>query len=83
MFQDDTETHRFGTGGLSKRDGPLNALGLEDLSALSVTDLSARIEALRAEISRTEQALAQKDARRSEAEALFSFSKPPSHQDSA
>ncbi|MDC7677583.1 DUF1192 domain-containing protein [Asticcacaulis machinosus] len=45
----------------------------EDLDPFSVEDLTARIEALEAEIGRTRQALTAKKSQRSAADALFSF----------
>ena len=53
--------------------GPLHGLVREDLDPYSVEDLEARIEALEAEISRTNDALERKKNRRSAADALFSF----------
>ncbi|MFZ4806678.1 MAG: DUF1192 domain-containing protein [Hyphomicrobiaceae bacterium] len=43
----------------------------DDLTALSVEDLAARITALQAEIARTNDELATKAARKSAADALF------------
>lgn len=43
----------------------------DDLTNASVEDLKARIEALRAEIVRTEAELTTKSARKSAADALF------------
>jgi uncharacterized small protein (DUF1192 family) len=43
----------------------------QDLSALSVAELETRIEALKAEIARLEQARASKQAQKSAADAFF------------
>ena len=43
----------------------------DDLTALSVTDLEARVAMLKAEIQRTEAEIAVKSARKSAADALF------------
>ena len=45
----------------------------EDLDLYSVEDLDERIEALKAEIVRSETARTSKQARKSDADALFSF----------
>ena len=49
----------------------LKKIGKQDISAMSVGDLKERIEALRGEIERCEQAIAARDTTRSAAEKLF------------
>jgi uncharacterized small protein (DUF1192 family) len=52
-------------------DEPLAALARQDLDPLSVTELEARIAALRAEIDRTEHKRARAVNHKASAEALF------------
>lgn len=51
---------------------PQNVTVGDDLYGVSVSELEARIEILRAEVIRTETALTKKRAELSEAETLFS-----------
>ena len=51
----------------------LKDLSREDLDLHSVEDLNARIEALQAEISRSQAAIEAKSSRRNAADALFNF----------
>jgi uncharacterized small protein (DUF1192 family) len=51
---------------------PLHVVG-QDLSRLSVAELHARVDLLRAEISRIEETLRLKDDVRSAADSLFKF----------
>lgn len=55
------------------RGATLVMLGREDLDPYSVEELEARIAALEAEIGRARAALEGKQARKSAADALFSF----------
>ncbi|MFT4954981.1 MAG: uncharacterized small protein (DUF1192 family) [Brevundimonas sp.] len=55
------------------RGAAVRDLTREDLDLYSVEDLDERIEALKAEIVRSEAARASKQARKSDADALFSF----------
>ncbi|CAN5339638.1 hypothetical protein BH10PSE2_BH10PSE2_18780 [soil metagenome] len=55
------------------RGATLTALGREDLDLYSVGELDERIEALQAEIDRGRAAIAAKQAKKSAADALFSF----------
>lgn len=55
------------------RGAALVMLGREDLDPYSVEELEARIAALEAEIGRARAALEGKQARKSAADALFSF----------
>lgn len=55
------------------RGEALTLLAREDLDLYSVEDLDERIEALKAEIARSEAARARKQARKNDADALFSF----------
>lgn len=55
------------------RGAALTALGREDLDLYAVEELDERIEALKAEIARCEQAREAKQSRKSAADALFSF----------
>lgn len=55
------------------RGAALVMLGREDLDPYSVEELEARIAALGAEIERARRALEGKQARKSAADALFSF----------
>ncbi len=66
MVFDDTEPR-------ASRDAALRALTREDLDLQGTEELQARIETLRAEIARAEAALSSKQARKSAADALFSF----------
>lgn len=52
-------------------DLALKKIGKQDISTMSIADLNERIEALRAEIARCEQAIAARDTTRSAAEKLF------------
>lgn len=56
---------------LPKPKGPLADLVKEDLSPMGVEELSNRIEALKAEISRTEAAISARSSTRAAAEAVF------------
>ena len=56
---------------LRKPDDPLAQLARQDLDPFSVDELQARIEALRAEIARSEAKIAQSVTHMSAAEALF------------
>ena len=51
----------------------LTQLTREDLDPYSVEDLNARIEALDGEIKRVRAAMERKQARKSDADALFKF----------
>ena len=55
----------------SKPDGPLVALGKQDLDPLSIDELQARIETLKAEIARVEAHMNKAQVHRSVAEELF------------
>ena len=55
------------------RGAALRDLAREDLDLYSVEDLDERIEVLKAEIVRSETARTSKQARKSDADALFSF----------
>jgi len=55
----------------SKPDDPLVALAKQDLDPLSIEELHARIEALRAEIARVEAHMDRATKHRSAAEELF------------
>lgn len=55
----------------SKPDDPLVLLARQDLDPLSQHELAERIEALRAEIGRTEAHMSRVDQHRSAADALF------------
>lgn len=55
------------------RGAALRELGREDLDVYSVEDLDERIAALKAEIARAEAARTAKQARKSDADALFNF----------
>ena len=55
------------------RGAAVAELGKEDLDLYSVEELAERIEALEAEIERTRSKLDGKQARKSAADALFSF----------
>ncbi|MEM1285293.1 MAG: DUF1192 domain-containing protein [Pseudomonadota bacterium] len=55
---------------LEPRPKPVITVG-EDLSDASVDELAERIEALRGEIARCEEAMKAKDAARSAADAVF------------
>ena len=52
-------------------DKPLKALAKEELGTLSIDELGERIEALKAEIVRVEQALAQKKSSLNAADSVF------------
>jgi uncharacterized small protein (DUF1192 family) len=52
-------------------DKPLKALAKEDLGTLSIDELGDRIEALKAEIARVEQALIHKKSSLTAADSLF------------
>ncbi len=54
-----------------RRDDPLNNLVKQDIDALSVAELEARIAALKAEITRCEGKIAFASKHRSVADALF------------
>ncbi|MEZ5896013.1 MAG: DUF1192 domain-containing protein [Parvularculaceae bacterium] len=54
-------------------DLTLEKIGKQDLYTLSVGDLSARIDSLKAEIARCEAAMAQRGDSKSAAEKLFKF----------
>ena len=54
-----------------KPDMTLSFLAKQDLYEMSVDDLKDRIAAMRAEITRCEAALGDRDSSRSEAEKLF------------
>jgi uncharacterized small protein (DUF1192 family) len=54
-----------------RRDDPLAILIKQDINALSVTELEARIAALRSEITRCEGKVAFASKHRSVADALF------------
>ncbi len=56
-----------------KPDLTLGYLAKQDLYTLSVGDLEERIEALKTEIARCEEALRNRGDTRSEAEKLFKF----------
>jgi len=55
----------------SKPDDPLVALGKQDLDPLSIEELKARIELLKAEIGRVESHMQRATIHRSAAEELF------------
>jgi len=55
----------------SKPDDPLVALARQDLDPLSIDELQARIEALKAEIARVEAHMNQAQTHRSAADELF------------
>lgn len=55
----------------SKPDDPLTLLAKQDLDPLSIDELHARIEALRAEIARVEAHIDRASKHRSAAEELF------------
>ena len=55
----------------SKPDDPLFALGRQDLDPMSIEELGARIEALKAEIARVEAHVDRATKHRSAAEELF------------
>lgn len=55
----------------SKPDDPLVALAKQDLDPMSIEELQARIEALRAEIARVEDHMQRAQTHRSAAEELF------------
>ena len=55
----------------SKPDDPLTQLARQDLDPLSIDELHARIEALKAEIARVETHIARARAHRSAADELF------------
>ena len=55
----------------SKPDDPLTALAKQDLDPLSIDELAARIEALKAEIARVEAHRDKATKHRSAAEDLF------------
>ena len=55
----------------SKPDDPLVALGRQDLDPMSIEELGARIEALKAEIARVEAHVDRATKHRSAAEELF------------
>ncbi|HEY8591517.1 MAG TPA: DUF1192 domain-containing protein [Sphingomicrobium sp.] len=55
----------------SKPDDPLTALGKQDLDPFSIDELHARVEALKAEIARTEAHMDRATKHRSAAEELF------------
>ena len=54
-----------------RQDDPLNNLVKQDIDALSVAELEARIAALKAEITRCEGKIAFASKHRSVADALF------------
>ena len=55
----------------SKPDDPLVALGKQDLDPISIEELHARIETLKAEIARVEAHIDRATKHRSAAEELF------------
>lgn len=55
------------------RGATLTALGREDLDLYSVQELDERIQALSSEIDRVRSAIAGKQAKKSAADALFTF----------
>ena len=55
----------------SKPGDPLVELGKQDLDPMSIEELQARIEALRAEIARVEDHMQRAQTHRSAAEELF------------
>lgn len=55
------------------RGAALALLALEDLDLYSVEELNERIAALEAEIARDRAAIDRKNARKSDADALFNF----------
>jgi uncharacterized small protein (DUF1192 family) len=55
----------------SKPDDPLAALSKQDLDPMSIEELHARIEALKAEIARVENHIRRAQSHRSAAEELF------------
>lgn len=57
----------------SGRGATLTALAREDLDLYSVDELNERIEALQAEVDRATSAIDAKQAKKSAADALFSF----------
>ncbi len=56
-----------------RRGEALTTLESEDLDPYSIEDLQERIGALTAEISRAQTAIEKKQAKKSAADALFSF----------
>ncbi|WP_191555481.1 DUF1192 domain-containing protein [Brevundimonas aurantiaca] len=56
-----------------RRGEALTALEREDLDSYSIEDLQERIGALTAEITRAQTAIEKKQAKKSAADALFSF----------
>ena len=64
MFEDEAAPRRH-------RGAALGELAREDLEVYSVEDLQDRIEALKAEIARTEARLEKKRSGRSAADSLF------------
>lgn len=56
-----------------RRGDALTALGREDLDVYSIEDLQERIQALNDEIQRARAAIEAKTAKKSAADALFSF----------
>jgi uncharacterized small protein (DUF1192 family) len=60
----------------SGRGAGLIELSKEDLDMSGVEELQERIERLEAELARSRTALEKKRARRSDADALFSFKTP-------
>ncbi|WP_292072138.1 DUF1192 domain-containing protein [Brevundimonas sp. UBA7534] len=56
-----------------RRDEALSALRREDLDAYSVEDLTERVAELEAEIARSRAAMDAKRAKKSAADALFTF----------
>ncbi len=56
-----------------RRDEALSALRREDLDAYSVEDLTDRVAELEAEIARSRAAMDAKRAKKSAADALFTF----------
>lgn len=56
-----------------KPDFMLAKIGKHDLYSLSIADLQARIDALKAEIARCEAAMADRGGARSQADKLFKF----------
>lgn len=56
-----------------QRGAALKALGREDLDLYAVDELRERIEGLEAEIQRVRGAIETKSAKKSAADALFSF----------
>lgn len=56
-----------------RRDEAMSALRREDLDAYSVEDLTERVAELEAEIARSRAAMDAKRAKKSAADALFTF----------